>query len=188
MTQNSEIQLLPERRKEIEVKIPGENRSLFLGFAIAGIVLISFVAVSIYSSSIRGDIDSLASEIKSLNAQRNKDAESQILSIQNHFAIVSKILNKHLIWSYILGKIQSKTSPQFQFNTISISIDDQKVNVEGEIASYTVLARQIASYLSDEVIKDVMLDEARLLPTGRVRVSMRILFNENDIQLGAINP
>lgn len=188
MAQNSEIQLLPERRKEIEVKIPGENRTLFLGFAIAGIVLVSFLAVSIYSSSIKGDIDLLASEIKSLDAQRNKDVETQILSVQNHFTIVGEILNDHLVWSYLLGKIQSKTSPQFQFNTMAISIDDERISVEGEIVNYTVLARQIASYLSDEVIKDVTLDEARLLPTGRIRVTMRILFNKDDIQLGTINP
>lgn len=186
MPQNG-IQLLPESRKEIEVKIPGENRLLFLGSAVLIIVVVLFVGLNLYVSSFQAKIDSLDSELKILDSQRDKPAEQLILLAKDQFTAVEGIVSNHIVWSHILRKFQIKTSPQFQFKVMKGSFAENKADIEAEAANYTVIARQISSYLSEEIVKDIKLNEIKLLPSGRISVNMRIIFDQKDILLKTIS-
>lgn len=186
MPQNG-IQLLPESRKEIEVKIPGENRLFFLGSILLAIVFVLYGGLSLYTSSFQTKIDELDSELKVLDGKRDKAAEQLILLAKDQFTTVEDIINNHIIWSHVLRKFQTKTSPQFQFKVMKGSFAENKVDIEAEAANYTVVARQISSYLSEELVKDVRLSEVKLLPSGRLSVNMRIIFDQKDILLKTIS-
>lgn len=187
MSDNQIIQLLPESRREIEVKIPGENKPLFLGLGAVGIVLVLFLGLQFYSSSFQNKINELDIESKALDSRREKDTEDKIILLKDQFNKVGNILDNHVILSYLFKKIQAKTSPQIQFKSIKISLTDQKVDSEAEVANYTVLARQIVSYLSDEMIKDVKINEAKVFPNGRLGINMTLVFNAGDLMLKAIS-
>lgn len=186
MPQNG-IQLLPESRKEIEVKIPGENRLLLLGSALLIIVIALFASFNLYASSFQAKIDDLDSELKALDSQRDKTAEQLILLAKDQFTTVEGIIGDHIVWSHILRKFQIKTSPQFQFKVMKGVFAENKADIEAEAANYTVVARQISSYLSEEIVKDVKLNEIKLLPSGRLSVNMKIIFDQKDILLKTIS-
>lgn len=186
MPQNG-IQLLPESRKEIDIKIPGENRLLFLGSAMLVIIIVLYAGLSFYASSFQAKVDELDSELKALDGQRDKAAEQLILLAKDQFTTVEEIINSHIVWSHILRKFQAKTSPQFQFKVMKSSFAENKVDIEAEAANYTVVARQISSYLSEELVKDIKLSEVKLLPSGRLSVNMRIIFDQRDILLKSIS-
>lgn len=187
MPDNQVIQLLPERRREIEVKIPGENKPLFLGLGAVGLILVLFLGLQFYASSFQDKISELDVELKSLDSKREKDTEDKIILVKDQFTKVGGILDNHVILSYLFKKIQVKTSPQFQFKSIKISLTDQKVDAEAEAANYTVVARQIVSYLSDQTIKDVKINEVKVFPNGRLGLNMTLIFNSEDLMLKAIS-
>lgn len=187
MPDNQQIQLLPESRKEIEVKIPGENRLLFLGFGLIILVLVLYSGLRFYSSSLQSKISQLDGELKSLDSKREKETEEKILLIKDQFTIVGQILNNHVILSDLLRKIQTRTTPQIQFKTLKLSLAEKKIDIETEAANYTVVARQIVSYLSEDTVKDVKINEIKLFPSGRLNLNMSILFNPDDLTLETIN-
>lgn len=187
MSNEAGIQLLPESRKEIEVKIPGENNLIYFGLGVIGVVLVVFGGLYYYSISLQGKVSLLDAEFQALETQRSKEAEKNILTVKDQMADVGRIIDNHPVWSYFLKKIQSKTSPQFKFETMGISFGDGQISFEAETLNYTILARQIASYLSEDIVEDVRLEEAKLSTTGRVRVVMKILLNTDDIILKTIN-
>ena len=185
MPDNQIIQLLPERRREIEIKIPGENKPLFLGLGAIGLVLVLFLGMRIYSSSFQSKITELDVELKSLDSKREKDTEDKIILVKNQFTKVGEVLDNHIILSRLFKKIQAKTSSQIQFKSMKISLVDQKVDSEAEAANYTVVARQIVSYLSDGTIKDVKINDVKVFPNGRLGLSMTLVFNSEDLMLKA---
>jgi len=187
MPNNNGIQLLPERRKEIEIKVAGENNLIFIGLIVAGVVLVVFFIFNRQVTSMQTELADLDSQISKLDDQRNKELEGEITGIQDHFVVVSKIIDGHLVWSRVLRVLQDRTLTQFQFKSLALSFDEQKVDIEAETANYTLLARQIATYLSDDLVKDIRLDEAKLLSTGRVKVTMRILLDREDLRLGIVD-
>ena len=187
MSNEGGIQLLPESRKEIEVKIPGENNLIFFGLGIIGVILAVFGGLYYYSLSLESSVSSLDAEFQALEIQRAKNAEKEILIVKDQMADVGRIIDNHPIWSYFLKKIQSKTSPQFKFETMGVSFADEQISFEAEVLNYTVLARQIASYLSEDIVKDVRLEEAKLSTTGRVKIVMKILLDTDNILLKTIN-
>lgn len=173
------LQLLPETRKKIEIRIPGENRLVFVGSAIFLLAVILTAGLYVYKGSLENKLTGLNAEIDALEQKRDKRAEQNILVFNRQVAMLSDLLNKHPYWSTGFSKIESLLQGQVQFDSLTASTADNKVDFKAVAANYSTIARQIASFLSDEAIEDISLNKVSTLTNGRLEFNMQITFNKS---------
>jgi len=185
MTDNASggIQFLPESRRDIEVIVPGENKLLVIG------AILLFLASGIwggllwFSSTLEEKVQTKDVELSNLEKQRDKGVEQNLFDAKAQLSQVGAVLDNHFIGSRLLTVLQNRTSPQTQYKKMSIDVEKGAISAEAEALNYTAVAKQIASYLSEDLIKDVNLSESSVQTTGRVLFKMTILFDRGSFQL-----
>lgn len=173
------IQLLPESRRKIEIKTPGENRWIYMG--IAALVLVSSIAAGLayYRSGLEDQVAELDADLTNLEKQRDKKVEANLLTLSKQLSLTTTLLNDHVFWSKALAKVEALTQPQVQFSTFNAMATEGKFEIKAFALNYTVLARQIAAYVSDDSIKDIDLNNVHVLTNGRLEFTIRITFDKN---------
>lgn len=175
------LQLLPETRKKIEIKIPGENRLIAAGWIMLAITIALAGGLSFFKNSLENKLTSLDAEVTALEQQRNKQAEKNILIFNKQLSMLTKLLNEHAYWTTAFSKIEGLTQSQVQFNSMITSFADGKIDIRATAANYTTIARQIAAFVSDGAIKDVALNKVSILTSGRLEFSMKIIFDKTKL-------
>ncbi|HXK40757.1 MAG: hypothetical protein A3G03_01765 [Candidatus Taylorbacteria bacterium RIFCSPLOWO2_12_FULL_44_15c] len=173
------LQLLPETRKKIEIITPGENRLLIIGAAVLAIVAVLAGGLYFYKNSLENKLVSLDAEIAALEQKRNRQAEQNILVFNKQLSMLSDLLNKHSYWTTAFSKIEGLTQSQIQFDSLTATMADNRVDFKATAANYTTIARQIAAFLSDESITDINLSKVNTLTNGRLEFTMQIYFNRS---------
>lgn len=175
--QKGGLQLLPETRRRIDVKVPGENSFIFVGAAILAAVLVLFLGIKFYNSSLINKIASIDNDLVNLEKQRDKKNEAGLLLLDKQLSLISTLLDNHIYWSQGLAKIEGLLQNQIQFETLAASTMDNKLSFKALAANYTVIARQIAAFISDESIKDASLNSVNTLTNGKLEFNMRLDLN-----------
>ena len=173
------LQLLPETRKKIEIITPGENRLLIIGAAVLAIVAVLAGGLYFYKNSLENKLVSLDAEIAALEQKRNRQAGQNILVFNKQLSMLSDLLNKHSYWTTAFSKIEGLTQSQIQFDSLTATMADNRVDFKATAANYTTIARQIAAFLSDESITDINLSKVNTLTNGRLEFTMQIYFNRS---------
>lgn len=173
------LQLLPETRKRIEIITPGENRLLTIGGVLFAIATVLAGGMYLYQNILENKLVSLDAEIVTLEQQRNKQAEQNILVFNRQVSMLSNLLNGHVYWTSAFSKIESLTQVQVQFNTMTAAVANNKIGFKASAANYTTVARQIAAFLSDDSIADVSLDRVNTLTNGQLEFTMQLTFNRS---------
>jgi len=173
------LQLLPETRRKIEIITPGENRLIIIGGIIFAIVAVLSGGMYFYQNNLENKLTSLDAEIISLEQQRNKQAEQNILVFNKQISMLSDLLNKHAYWTTAFSKIEGLTQSQVQFESITATLANNKIDLKAIAANYTTIARQIAAFLSDESITDINLSRVNTLTNGQLEFIMQIVFDRN---------
>lgn len=174
------LQLLPETRKKIEIITPGENRFLFIGVAILAIVIVLAGGLYFYKNSLENKLESLDAELLILEQSRNKQVEQNILVFNEQISILSDLLNKHAYWTTAFSKIEGLTQSQVQFNNVTATLTGNRLDFKATATNYTTIARQIATFLSEESITDVNLSRVNSLTNGQLEFTMQITFNRSN--------
>jgi len=173
------LQLLPETRKKIDIITPGENRLIAIGGIIFAIVAVLAGGMYFYQNTLENKLTSLDTEVVSLEEQRNKQAEQNILVFNKQISMLSDILNKHAYWTTAFSKIEGLTQSQVQFNSVTATLANNKIDLKATAANYTTIARQIAAFLSDESITDINLNRVNTLTNGQLEFTMQIIFDRS---------
>lgn len=173
------IQLLPETRRKIDIKTPGENRWIYAGVAALVLVISMSAGMAYYRSGLENQVAGLDADIANLEKQRDKKVEANLLTLSKQLSMTTKFLNDHIFWSKALAKVEALTNPQVQFSTFNAMADEGKFEIKASTLNYTVLARQIASYVSEDSIKDIDLSDVHTLTTGRLEFTIRLTFDKN---------
>ena len=171
------LQLLPETRRKIEVKIPGRNRPIVFVSVLVAIVVALYVGLGVYKGSILRQISDVDKQLTELEASRDKKSEQDLLALQKQLSVVGSALDSHLFWSNAFTKIQGLILPQVQFLSFNAEVAGQKITVRGFAANYTTMARQIAALYPLDSITDLILNKVASHPTGRVEFTMQISFD-----------
>lgn len=173
------IQLLPESRRKIDIRTPGENRWVYAG--VAALVLVFSVAAGLvfYRSGLEDKLAGLDTNLTNLEKKRDKKVEANLLTLSQQLALTTQLLNNHIFWSKALAKIEALTQPQVQFSTFNALAAEGKFEIKASTLNYTVLARQIAAYVSEDSIKDIDLSNVHVLTNGRLEFNIRITFDKN---------
>src|SRR3989344_2023614 len=93
------LQFLPETRKKIDVKRPGQNRHLVFGFIVLGVVLGLYLGLSSYKESLLSEVTALSQQLSDLERARDKQLEIKLLDLNKQLAVINPLLNSHVFWS-----------------------------------------------------------------------------------------
>lgn len=187
------IQFLPESRRRIEINQPGENKLLYwsLGFLLLVVLVWGGLKVWEYqlAKQITDPTTGLDKQIQDQDKLRDRTYEEQTLSLNQKLNLVGGLLDNHIIWSNALRRLQNLTPPQIQLVNLGAKVYENKLQIEGLAADYSTIARQIKSYLSEAGIAEVLVQEIKLMPTGRLQYQMVITINKDKFLLAkAVKP
>ena len=179
MADQGGIQLLPESRRKITIKTPGENRWMYAG--VAALVLVSSIAAGLayYRSGLEDDLAVFDADLINPEKQRDKKVESNLLTLNKQLTMTSTLLNNHIFWSKALAKIGALTQPQVQFSTFNAMAEEGRFEIKAFTLNYTTLAKQIAAYVSDDSVKDIDLSNVHVLTNGRLEFTVQLTFDKN---------
>ena len=178
MADQNGLQLLPETRRKIEIIVPGENRFIYAGIAILVLMLILIGGLYFYKISLENSKIELDVQIADLEKDRDKKVETNLIVLNKQLALISTLLDSHVIWSKALNKIENLLQPQVQFLSFSATVLDNKFEFKALATNYTVVAKQIASFVSDDSIKDVALTDVHVLTSGKLEFDLKIEFDK----------
>ena len=179
MADQNGLQLLPETRRKIEVKVPGENRLIHIGTAVLVLTFVLIGVLYFYKSGLENTKTGLDAEIINLEKDRDKKVEANLLTLSKQLSLISTLLDSHVVWSKALSKIEGLLQPQVQFLSFSAAISDNRFEFKALANNYTVVARQIAAFVSDDSIKDISLTNVHVLTTGKLEFSLKLEFDKN---------
>ncbi len=175
MADQGGIQLLPETRKKIEIKIPGENRWIYSGIAALGIVLAAYAGLTAYAGSLQTQVDEIDTSISTL--KRDKRAETELLDLGKQTAIVSQFLTNHIFWTKALGKLSNDIAVGVQLRNFNASVPKQNLLFRAFAPTYTVIARQVAALAADDGLTDIGLSNAKSANTGGLEFTVDLTFD-----------
>ena len=173
------LQLLPETRKKIEVRIPGQNRLVILAAVFLVLILGLYFGLATYQQRLISSLSGVDTRLADLERSRDKKLERSLLDLRGQLAVINPLLAAHFFWSDAIIKIQSVTQPQVQFLSFNADVPGTKIIVKILAANYTTVARQIAALYTVDSITDVLLNKVQSQPTGRLEVTVQITFDTN---------
>lgn len=182
-TQNEDIQLLSGSRRKLEVKVPGENRPLYIGLVFLAVAGGLWGGANFYFASLRDQLINLDGELAALESSRDRASEQAILVLDKRLALADGLVSNHLVWSEVLKKIQAATPLAVQFLGLRTNGTDGWADIQATAPSYTVVAKHLAALLADPIFIDISLNKISGLPSGFLEYSFKVSFNKQKLLL-----
>ena len=179
MADKGGLQLLPETRKKIEIKIPGQNRTIYTGIALIVLVLVIYFGLLVYIGNLQSQITNVDEQIAALETGRNKQTEQSLITLSKQVATTANIIQSHIYWSTGLSKIEAGLQHNVQFKSFSSNFSDGSFNIRAATDNYSTIARQLSSFVADNSIKDVSLGGVNTLTSGKLDFNVKLLFDKS---------
>jgi hypothetical protein len=180
MSDRGGIQLLPETRKRIEIKTPGENRLIVIGAVIFAVVASIFFACKLYAQTLNDKLATFDKQLIDIEQKRDKDAEKMLITYNKQAALMSELLKNHIFWSRAFDKLERMTQGEIRLKSFSGSSSKGSFMVAAQAPSYSAIARQVASSLSDKGVQDVIMGGIKVGNLGVLDFSAEIMFKKED--------
>lgn len=174
MADKGGLQLLPDTRRKIEVRTPGENRMLIFGFIAMAVVAGLYFGLTMYIEGLNQEISDVDGQIIALEERRNKKAEAELSTLFKQVQIISGILDSHAFFSRAFEKLELLVSPKIELETAQITSGEKRITLEISAASYGDVARQISSFLSEGGVKDLEVGQLSPDNSGRISTTLTI--------------
>jgi len=173
------LKLLPGTKRKLGIKVPGENRFLYIGSAILGAVLVTMFALGRYQSSLEKQSGQLSDQLVESERTRDKKGEQNLKILKERMTLVSSILEEHIYWTKAFSLVEGLLQGQVRFKSFSGTTDDSKIRIQGQATNYTVLAKQLAAFFTDRIIIDISLGKVSVSPDGTVEFNLEIIFDKS---------
>ena len=108
---------------------------------------------------------------------------NQIAALERRLKGVRTLITDHLFASNVFGVIEANTHPQVRFVNFTFSADSLKVDMSGEAASYSVLARQIGIFEREPQIERVEFGGLSSTSDGLVGFKLSLAFKPSLLHL-----
>ena len=175
------FQLIPGTKKKLGIKVRGENRFLYIASAILGAVLVTSFAFNRYESNQMGQLNTVTDQIGDLENQRDLKNEKELKILQRQIENTESLINRHTYWTQGFSTIASLMQSGVKIN--SFNYDGLgKISMDLVALNYNVLAKQIAAFVYEEQIKDVIVSVITPLPNGTVKFDLALVINEKLIK------
>ena len=181
MNGNEKLQLLPGTKKRLGIKIPGENRFLYIGSAILGAAIVIALWFNFNNQAMQSQIKSVDEQLFALEQKRNKKAEDSINTTRQQILLATQLIDNHTYLTKAFSRIENMTREDVQIKDIAYNLSTDKMAVTMRATGYSVIARQLASLLSDDNITDVLLGKMTPDPGGTIEFSFEIAYNRTKL-------
>jgi hypothetical protein len=171
------VQLLPETRKKIDLKIPGKNRMIYIGLISMVIVMTGFFYYQNQAKSLESKIAEVDKQVMEIEKKRDKNTEAQLVDLKKQTALLTKMLSEHIFWSRAWTKLEGLISPQLQIKDLSLSSTKEEISFGAKAPSYAAVAKQLAKFTNDDAIKDVVIGGIRVANVGGAEFDIKLLIN-----------
>ena len=172
------LQLLPGTKKRLGIKVRGENRFLYIGSAILGATLVTMFAFGRYESSLQSRVEQLNTQIADFEKTRNKNEEQNLRLVKERIETANRLLDGHFYWSKALDTVVGLLQSEVRFKSFAGDVTTGKISINVQALNYAVLAKQIASFLTEESISNFTLSKITPAASGILETGIEINFNK----------
>lgn len=165
------LQLLPGTKKRLGIKVPGENRFLYIGSATLGAVIVVMFWLNFQVKSREDELKLFNDRLTALDQGRDKQAEQNIRLVSHQLALTSELIDKHVYLSQAIAKLESLTQEKVRVEDLSIT-SEGIIRVTASAPNYTTIARQIAAFLADDSVINFSLGEMKNDNEGSIKFGM----------------
>ena len=171
------LQLLPGTKKRLGIKVPGENRFLYIGSAILGATIVTAFWFNFDIKSLESQGKNIDEQLFALDQKRDKKAEENIQTIRQQILLTTQFLDDHIYLTKAFSEVESMTREDVQIKDIAFDLAGNKISISANAGGYTVIAHQLASLLSDDNILDVSLGDMNPSSDGIIEFSLGISYD-----------
>src|SRR3989344_8192066 len=115
------LQLLPGTKKRLGIKVPGENRFLYIGSAIFGAVLVTMFALGRQEASLRAEIKNINNQIVDQEQKRNKNDEAEIKATKDRLSLIKGLIDEHIYWTRAFTWLESMLQTDLQVKNVAMT-------------------------------------------------------------------
>lgn len=169
---------MPGTKKRLGIKVPGENKFLYIGSVIFGATLVSIFALGQYQASLQAQSKDIQGQLLALEQRRDKSGEEDLKTFKNQIALTSDLLDKHVYWTQGLAVIVNLLQSDVRFKSFSGNISSSRIAINVQASNYTALARQAASFLTEESISDFAVGKITSTTAGYLEATLDIKFDK----------
>lgn len=173
------LQLLPETKKRIDVKIPGENRRLYMGLVLLFIVCGVFFLLSSRASRLEEELTLIDVQIASLEGERDKKAETELIALRKQIVSMSKLFKGHTYATKAIDRLEGKLEPGIVVKSFKWTAERKTISLAMQARDYTSVSKQVATFLADDQISDVILGALRHDNDGAILFGADLLLKDN---------
>lgn len=171
-----ELEFLPEKTKRIEFDgRKGVNPGVF----ILVIVLVLYAGLLFYNSVLKSKIQELDASFMAFNQSRDRAKENRLNEVQEKLSQTQALLEEHVLWSEGFKKVQKLTLSSVQMQSLTASLPELKFEFRAFAPNLTSVAKQVANFLADESIKDVSINQIKVLTSGKTEFVVKLTFNRD---------
>ena len=173
MNVKDQFELLPGTKKRLGIKVPGENRFLYIGSAILGAVLVTSFALTRYDNNLSSQVADLSIQISAVDQKRDRKGEENLRIAKQQIEVTQSLIREHVYWTKGLSRIASLVQADIQLESL-VDEGADEVIIKALAGSYTALAKQIASFVYDDVVKDVSVGRISPSVTGSLEFDIKL--------------
>lgn len=118
----------------------------------------------------------LIEEIKLKEAGLRSELLNEIFLLDERLRNISLLLNRHTFTSNLFKLVETEVHPQVRFTSFNLTINSRKIDLSGEAANYTALAKQIAFLERSPQIEKVEFGGLSFAPNSFINFKMTIMF------------
>ena len=118
----------------------------------------------------------LIEEIKLKEEGLRSELLNEIFLLDERLRKMSTLLNRHLFTSNLFKLIEADVHPQVRFTSFNLTANSRKIDMSGEAANYTALAKQIALFERNAQIEKVEFGGLSFGSNNFINFKMTIIF------------
>jgi hypothetical protein len=177
------IQLLPETRKKINYRAPGQNRYLFFSLGFVALIFAIYMGLKYYSDQQMAILNDIDNKLVANEEARSKTDEAKLMEVKASLDRVTPLLTGHILLSQGLTHMQSLINPKVQFSNLSVNVSKKEYAFKGKADSFAVVAKQLAAFYADKTITNVNVSRMTVSPDGIIDFGMTLNFNIAELLL-----
>ncbi len=172
------LQLLPQEHHRFRfINLPGSSGMLVFSVLFLIIASVGYFFTLYLTSKAEDRIVGIDSELKSIQEKRNLKTEEKILNFSQQIRSTQTLMGSHIVWSNVFLDIQHLVDQRVHFVSLEGDVAQARINVSAESDGFSSVARQIASFYSSSIVKDITIPNIRTINTGGVTFTMQLILN-----------
>ena len=166
------ISLIPKRKKRegfaLDVNLIKENKIVVLAVIPLLIVFLIYGGISIYIGYLKGNIEDIKNKAEEIQAQRDTEAEKDVVELDFKLARLSSLLDGHIYSYKLFDFIEENIHPKAQLIDFSFEVAESLVSMKGLTTSYVTFAEQVIALKQKDQISDVVISEVDIIKSGQI--------------------